>query len=136
MKHALIVRLTLVTAGALTAIIGAGILLVPDAFYASYQITVPDSASLRSELKTMGTLLLLAGCLMLVGAVKKPLQATAFIVASGTYTALVAGRMLSLIVDGIPSSGILAAWAVEAVLLLLIIIASIVAKTQPAVRRI
>lgn len=132
MKNTLTVRLVLIIAGALTGIIGVGILLVPDAFYATYQVTVPDSPSLRSELKSMGTLLFLAGSLMLAGAVKESLQATAVIVASGTYTALVLGRLLGLVVDGMPSPGILAAWAVEAVLLLLIVIASIVARTQPA----
>lgn len=130
MKNVRLVQLTLITAGALTGLIGLGILLMPDAFYASYGITVPESASLRSELKTLGTLLMLAGCLMLAGVVKPSLQGTALIVATGTYTALVAGRLLGLIVDGVPSTGILAAWAVEAALLLVIIIAGVAARAR------
>lgn len=130
MKNLRLVQLTLITAGTLTGVIGMGILLMPDAFYASYGITVPESASLRSEIKTLGTLLMLAGGLMLAGVVKPSLQTTALIIASMTYTALVAGRMLGLIVDGMPSTGILAAWAVEAAMLILIVIASIAARAR------
>ncbi len=39
MKNLRLVQLTLITAGALTAVIGMAILLMPDAFYASYGIT-------------------------------------------------------------------------------------------------
>ncbi len=67
---------------------------------------------------------------MLAGVVKPSLQSTALVIASMTYTALVAGRMLGLIVDGMPSTGILAAWAVEAALLLLIVIAGIAARAR------
>ena len=130
MNNLLLVQLTLLAAGVLTGLIGMGILLMPDAFYATYRITVPESASLRSELKTLGTILLLAGGLMVTGVVKPALQTTALIVASLTYTALVAGRMLGLIVDGMPSTGILAAWAVEAALLLLIVIAGVAARAR------
>lgn len=137
MNNLLLVQLTLLATGVLTGLIGMGILLMPDAFYATYRITVPESASPRSELKTLGTILLLAGGLMVTGVVKPALQTTALIVASLTYTALVAGRMLGLIVDGMPSTGILAAWAVEAALLLLIVIAGVAArarKTAPPLR--
>ncbi|WP_394170319.1 DUF4345 domain-containing protein [Saccharospirillum alexandrii] len=130
MKNLRLVQLTLITAGALTGLIGLGILLMPDAFYASYGIRVPESASLRSELKTLGTLLMLAGCLMLAGVVKPSLQGTALIVASMTYTALVAGRLLGLMTDGMPSTGILAAWAVEAALLVLISFAGVAARAR------
>ncbi|WP_127555836.1 DUF4345 domain-containing protein [Saccharospirillum alexandrii] len=130
MKNVRLVQLTLMTAGALTGLIGLGILLMPDAFYASYGVTVPESASLRSELKTLGALLMLASCLMLAGVIKPSLQGTALIVAIGTYLALVAGRLLGLMVDGLPSTGILTAWAVEAALLVLVVIAGVIAKAQ------
>ncbi|MEP4546707.1 MAG: DUF4345 family protein [Saccharospirillum sp.] len=130
MKNLRLVQLTLITAGALTGVIGLGILLIPDAFYASYGFMVPESASLRSELKSLGTLLLLAGCLMLAGVVKPSLQGTALVVASMTYIALVAGRLLGLMIDGTPSTGILAAWAVEAALLVLISFAGAAARAR------
>ncbi len=130
MKNLPLVQITLIAAGVLTVLIGMGILLMPDAFYATYRITVPGSASLRSEIKTLGTLLLLAGGLMLAGVVKPSLQTTALIIAGMTYTALVAGRMLGLIVDGLPSTSILAAWAVEAAVLILIVIAGIAARAR------
>lgn len=130
MRNRRLVQLTLLAAGALTGVVGLGILVMPDAFYASYGIMVPESASLRSELKTLGTLLVLAGCLMLAGVVKPSLQGTALLVACMTYLALVTGRLLGLMVDGLPSTGILAAWAVEAALLVLIGIAGVAAKAK------
>jgi hypothetical protein len=125
MKNTGYIKLVLMVTGVLTGIVGAAILLVPDAFYASYEITLPDSASLRSELKGTGSLLFLAGGLMLAGGIQRPLQTTALIVASGTYTALVIGRLISLVIDGVPSTAILAAWALEALLLCLILIAGL-----------
>lgn len=136
MRNQRLVQLTLFAAGALTGVVGLGILVMPDAFYASYGIMVPESASLRSELKTLGTLLMLAGCLMLAGVVKPSLQGTALLVACMTYLALVTGRLLGLMVDGLPSTGILAAWAVEAALLVLVGIAGVAAKAkQPTLAR-
>lgn len=49
-----LIPLTLITVGALTGLIGLGILLVPDAFYASYGIAVPESPSLGGGSRAAG----------------------------------------------------------------------------------
>lgn len=65
MMKAIFIRLVLIASGAVAALIGAGIVFVPDVFYGSYQVLLPESASLRSELAGMGSFMLFGGGLML-----------------------------------------------------------------------
>ena len=131
MMKAIFIRLVLIASGAVAALIGAGIVFVPDVFYGSYQVLLPESASLRSELAGMGSFMLFGGGLMLAGAVKRSLESSALIVGVGFYGAFTLGRLLSFVVDGAPSSAILAAWTVEAGLLVLIVAAAVWARKHP-----
>lgn len=98
----------------LTAVgIGGFILVAPHAFFASYGIALGDDASLLSELRAPAAGLLAFGVLMLAGIWRTAIAQVSKAVALTVFIAFPAGRVLGLIVDGWPSTPILAALIFE-----------------------
>jgi len=106
-------RLALGAAGLLALGIGAAICLIPDAFYASYGIVLPASADFYSEVRAPGANLAILGGLIFTGALKS--DSTRFSAALGTsvFLAYATGRMVSIVLDGMPSEAILLALGIE-----------------------
>ncbi|MCI5074391.1 DUF4345 domain-containing protein [Oricola sp.] len=109
-------KIVLGLAGVTAACIGGFILTAPQAFYAGYGITLGADPTLLSEIRAPAACLFGLGLLMLAGLVRPtwthPAIAAAFVV----FLAFPAGRVVGLIVDGVPAGGILAALAVELVI--------------------
>lgn len=103
----------LLISGLIAAGIAVTILFAPDAFYAGYGIDVSSNASLASELKAPAGILLIAGLLMLAGAVRTEFTITALGTASMIYLSYGLSRLLSIAIDGIPHSGLVSAAAFE-----------------------
>lgn len=93
--------------------IGAAITLAPHGFYASYGITLGSDPSLLSELRAPGAGLAALGAIMLAGIVWRSVSPVAFVAALVVFLAFPAGRLVSLLVDGMPSAGIMAAFVFE-----------------------
>ena len=93
--------------------IGAAILFAPHAFYASYGIVLDANPSLLSELRAPGAGLAALGAVMLAGIVRPALKQAAVMAALIVFIAFPAGRIVGLVADGAPSSGILAALVLE-----------------------
>ena len=93
--------------------IGTFILTAPHAFYASYGIALEPDPSLLSELRAPGAGLAAFGTVMLAGIVRPALRQAAVVAALTVFFAFPAGRILSLLTDGMPSSGILGALGLE-----------------------
>lgn len=106
-------KVALGIAGATSLSIGVCILAAPHAFYASYGVALGSDPSLLSELRAPGAGLIAFGAIMLAGIVRQALSQTASGAALAVFVAFPAGRIVSLVVDGTPSSGILAALAFE-----------------------
>lgn len=106
-------RLTLGVAGLLALGIGTAIAFLPDAFYASYGIVFPVSADLYSELRAPGANLTVLGTLIFMGVLKSGW--TRFSAALGTtvFLAYAAGRIVSIVLDGMPSEPIFLALVIE-----------------------
>jgi hypothetical protein len=101
----------------LTALgIGTFILAAPLTFYASYGISLGDDASLLSELRAPGAGLAAFGALMLVGLVRHAFSTVSFVAALTVFLAYPAGRLVGLLVDGIPNGSILGALIIELVI--------------------
>lgn len=96
--------------------IGAFILAAPHAFYASYGISVGDDANLLSELRAPGAGLAAFGALMLVGLVRSAFSHVSIVSALTVFLAYPAGRLVGLLVDGIPNGSILGAFLIEVVI--------------------
>ncbi|WP_300530797.1 DUF4345 domain-containing protein [uncultured Mameliella sp.] len=123
MTRSLFQRITLGIAGATTLAIGLCILVIPHQFYASYGIVLADDASLLSELRAPGAGLAVLGALMLWGIWNSAMRQVAQVAALTVYIAFPAGRLVGLLVDGMPSGGILGALAFEAGIAVLCLLA-------------
>lgn len=106
-------KIALGVAGFTALGIGTLIVIAPHAFYASYGILLDPDPSLLSELRAPGAGLAAFGAVMLAGIVRSTLQQAAVVAALTVYLAFPAGRVLGLVTDGIPSSGIMGALVLE-----------------------
>jgi len=93
--------------------IGAFILAAPHTFYANYGITLGNDASLLSELRAPAAGLAALGVLMLAGLVRSAFSPVAIAAALTVFLAFPAGRLIGLMVDGMPSGGIIGALVLE-----------------------
>ena len=103
--------------------IGALIMTVPQAFYASYGIALDPNPDLLSELRAPGAGLAAFGAVMLSGIVKSSLRQIAFVAALTVFLAFPAGRVVGAVIDGMPSSGIIGALALELAIAMLCLLA-------------
>ena len=108
----------------LTAIgIGALILAAPHAFFANYGITVGDDASLLSELRAPAAGLVTFGVLMLVGIWRPAMTYVSKAAALTVFLAFPAGRIIGLVIDGLPSGPIIGALLFELAVAALCVVA-------------
>lgn len=108
-------KIALGIAGASALGIGAAITAIPHAFYASYGIALGPDPSLLSELRAPGAGLAAFGAVMLAGLVRSSLRDLALAAALLVFLAFPAGRIVGLVLDGMPSAGIIAALVFELV---------------------
>ncbi len=106
-------KIALGIAGASALGIGAAIALAPHAFSASYGIALGRDPSLLSELRAPGAGLAALGAVMLAGIVRRSLREVALAAALVVFLGFPAGRVVGLVLDGMPSAGIVAALAFE-----------------------
>ena len=93
--------------------IGGFILLAPQAFYAGYGIDLGTSIDLLSELRAPGANLGALGVLMLAGLFRPAIARFSLTVSVVVFLAFATGRTVGLLVDGVPSNGIVIALVIE-----------------------
>lgn len=103
--------------------IGTFILAAPHAFYAAYDITPGENASLLSELRAPAASLAAFGVLMLAGIWRAAMAPVSKAVALTVFLAFPAGRLIGLAVDGLPSNGIIGALVIELAVAMFCIVA-------------
>ena len=103
----------LVIAGLLLLAIGGAILLVPDAFHGSNGITLDANPNLLSEIRAPGALLAGSGIFILLGALRKSQRPNAVQLSVLVYGTFGLARLLSIALDGMPSSSIVGAAVLE-----------------------
>lgn len=103
--------------------IGGFILIAPHAFYATYGIALGNDANLLSELRAPAAGLAALGFLMLVGIIRHSWAQTSIAAALIVFLAFPAGRLVGLVADGMPSSGILGALILELMIAALCLVA-------------
>ena len=119
----LLQKIALGIAGFTSLSIGAFILAAPHSFYASYGIVLGQDPSLLSELRAPGAGLAAFGGVILAGIVRPEMRQASVVAALTVFLAFPAGRMIGLAIDGVPSSGILGALALEVAIAALCIFA-------------
>jgi hypothetical protein len=109
--------------GFIAFIIGLFITLAPLAFYAGYGIALDNGPNLLSELRGPGANLAALGAVVMAGLFIKSLEKTSITIALIIFVAFPVGRVISIVVDGIPSESVLAALAIEIIMGALLLIA-------------
>ena len=116
-------KITLGLSGVTALVIGTLITLAPHAFYASYGITLGQDPNLLNELRAPGAGLAVFGALMLAGIVRAAMAPIALAVALTVYLAFPLGRIVGIVVDGMPSGGVIGALAFEIIIAALLLAA-------------
>lgn len=106
-------RLVLIVSGLLAVGIAGMIFVFPSTFYAAYGIELVGNTNLTNELKAPAGVLFLAGLMMLVGAYRTEITSAALTTAAAIYLAYGLSRLLSIAVDGVPDSALVAAAGLE-----------------------
>ena len=90
--------------------------------------SLSSEASLLSELRSPGLLLIISGGVSFAGVFQQRLVGTALALSVLLYGSFGVSRLVSLVIDGSPSTSILAAMAIELIAGLLAIAALVVVK--------
>lgn len=106
-------RLFLAISGAIGLVIGISILFLPHAFFASNQVSLGTDPNLLSEIRAPGGVLLAAGAIMIYGALKARFFRMALLTGALVFGMYGASRIISIVLDGIPSSSLIGALVVE-----------------------
>lgn len=109
-------KLILVVAGLIGIGVGGAILFVPVAFHATTGIALGNDASLLSEIRAPGGALLVFGILILAGAFVANLRFIAMLVAALLYISYGFSRVLGMIIDGMPDTGLVQVTVLEIVI--------------------
>ena len=109
-------KITLGIGGVTALAIGTMITLAPHAFYASYGITLGQDPNLLNELRAPGAGLAVFGALMLAGIVRAAMAPIALAVALTVFLAFPVGRIVGIVMDGMPSGSVIGALAFEIII--------------------
>ena len=109
-------RIVLGISGSVALVIAGTILIAPETFYGSYGIEVASNPTLINELKAPAGMLLCAGLLMLGGIIRRSLSRFSLMTAAAVYLSYGLSRVLSILLDGMPDSGMVSAAAIELVI--------------------
>lgn len=116
-------KITLGISGLTALAIGTLITLAPHAFYAGYGITLGQDPNLLNELRAPGAGLAVFGALMLAGIVRAAMAPIALAVALTVFLAFPFGRIVGIVMDGIPSGSVIGALAFEIIIAALLLAA-------------
>jgi hypothetical protein len=116
LRKSRVVTASLVVAGLSAVVIGGTILFVPSPFFGSTGVELGDNPTLLSDIRGLGALLLAFGVVIAIGGFVRALAFTSALVGAVLYLAYVFARVLSIAVDGMPGSSIVAALVAELVL--------------------
>lgn len=113
MKKSTFLVSVLSVSGMIAIAFGAAILFAPEAFYATYGITLGNDASQLSETRASGGALLGMGLVIVSGAIWSKLAFASAVVASAVYSSYGLSRLVSIAMDGAPDDSLVAAAAFE-----------------------
>ena len=123
MKNSKVLKVILFLCGLAFIIAGCVALFNPVGFTARNGIDIVDNFSLLNDYRSMGGLLLGSGIIIMLGVIHARMTFTSTVVAAVVYTVFALGRVVSIVLDGIPAEGLVKATVVESILGLLAIFA-------------
>lgn len=103
MRDSKVLKVILVIAGLIAILVGGANLFVPVAFNATAGLDLGNDINLINEIKASGGGVLLIGIVILLGAFISRLAFTSTLLATILYLGYGFARMISMMVDGMPS---------------------------------
>ena len=103
----------LAIAGLLLLAIGGAILLAPHAFHGSNGTILGGNPNLLSEIRAPGGLLAASAIIILAGTFRTKMRVPAVQLTTLVYGSFGLARLVSMALDGVPSSSIVAATSLE-----------------------
>jgi len=116
MKNSKVLKAILFVSGLLLLAIGMATLLTPVEFSARNGIDLHGDISLLNDVRSAGAFLAGSGFVILLGAFIDKLAYTSTIVSIVAYLSYASGRIMSLVIDGMPAEGLVKATVVEIVI--------------------
>ena len=116
MKNSKILKVYLFVAGLVLTIVGGLTTFNPVNIKANEGIQIAGNASALNDVRSFGMLLLASALLFFIGSFKCSLRKSATISSFLIFLSLGLGRLLSILLDGMPSDGIVKATGLELVL--------------------
>ncbi len=133
MSRALI-RGFLGVSGALLIATGLTVLFDPLSVLGIEVGSLSSEASLLSELRSPGLLLIISGGVSIAAVFRQRLAATALVLSALLYGSFGVSRLVSLVIDGSPSTSIFAAMAIELIAGVLAVAALVAIKKSRSTR--
>ena len=109
----LLEKVALATGGLIAVAIGAAILVIPTAFFASYGISLQPDPSLMSEIRAPGGALLAMGAVLCAALFRPALKIVALGLGALLYLSYGLARAVSALLDGWPDEGLVIAMGLE-----------------------
>ena len=103
----------LALSGAGLVAVGGGTLFAPHAFFASNGAVLGTGPSLMSEIRAPGAFLLVSGLVASVAAMRLVIARPVLALVALIYGAFGIGRLVSIVLDGMPSASLVTAAALE-----------------------
>ncbi|MEM6347950.1 MAG: DUF4345 domain-containing protein [Bacteroidota bacterium] len=116
MRNSKALNAYLIISGLLLTFIGGVTLLMPVEMKTGSGIEVAGNISVLNDIRASSALLLSLAILNLLGAFSQKLKFSASLVSSILFLALGTGRVLSILIDGMPVEGLLGATLLEFIL--------------------
>lgn len=113
MKKSKILTAILIVSGLIAVIVGSGMLFFPTDFHASAGIVLDGAVNLTNEMRAAGGPVVAGGAIIISGAFFEPLKFTATLMAGVLYLSYGLARLISIGLDGVPSSALLQITALE-----------------------
>lgn len=113
MKNSKAVRAFLILSSIIGLYVGVGLLFFPISFQAQSEIILGDNISLLSDTRASGAVIVFASLLILLGIFRKDWTYISLLVSSLIFLSYGIGRILSLLLDGMPSQGLFVAMILE-----------------------
>ena len=105
MKNSKILKGYLIISGLLLVYFGAATLLMPIELKASFDIVIPNDINVLNDMRAFSTLSLMIGIFTVFGAFKNQYTFAATLIVFIQFLALGCGRLVSVLIDGMPAEG-------------------------------
>ncbi len=108
-----LINVFLIIAGLIGLLVGVGLAFFPTAMEAQYGIEISGNINHLSETRAPGVAILAISVIILLGAFKPSWKFLALVLSAIVFLSYGVGRLLSLMLDGVPMEGLLMAMIIE-----------------------